>query len=164
MAARIADRARYRQRIKALLAREVGVGGGFAAEIEVQAHWAKYNCVLISGYLEQAIKEILLGHVSASSPRRVVRYVETGWPSSKNMSVEAITKILNQFDQRWGERFEAWTRESERKKEVNEIIKWRNDIAHGNEANTNNVTKASVAQKFKVACDLVDFVESLPAE
>ena len=46
--------------------------------------------------------------------------------------------------------------------EVNEIIKWRNDIAHGNEANTNNVTRGSVANKFKVACELVDFVEGLP--
>lgn len=162
MAARVANRIRYRHRIAELLKKDVGTAGDFAFELEVQAHWAKYNCVLISGYLEQAIKEILLEHVTANSQTRVRRYVETGWPNSKNMKADAIREILDQFDTTWGEKFDVWIKEDERKKEVNEIIKWRNDIAHGSEANTNNVTRGSVASKFKVACELVDFVEGLP--
>lgn len=162
MAARVANRIRYRQRITELLKKNVGTADDFTLELELQAHWAKYNCVLISGYLEQSIKEILLEHVTANSQTRVRRYVETGWPNSKNMKADAIREILDQFDPGWGEKFDSWVKADERKKEVNEIIKWRNDIAHGNEANTNNVTRGSVANKFKVACELVDFVEGLP--
>lgn len=163
MADRVANRTRYRQRISDLLKKDIGAPGDVALELEVQAHWAKYNCVLISGFLEQSIKEILLEHVTATSQPRVRRYVEQGWPTSKNMKTDAIREILEKFDYTWGEKFTGWVSEDERKKEVNEIIKWRNDIAHGNEANTNNVTRGSVASKFKVACDLVDFVEGLPA-
>lgn len=163
MAARVANRIRYRQRIIELLKKDVGTTYDVALELEVQAHWAKYICVLISGYLEQAIKEILLEHVIANSQTRVRRYVETGWPNSKNMKADAIREVLDQFDTSWGEKFDVWVKTNERKKEVNEIIRWRNDIAHGNEANTNNVTRGSVAKKFGVACDLIDFIESLPA-
>lgn len=163
MAARVANRIRYRQRIAELLKKDVSAAEDIALELELQAHWAKYNCVLISGFLEQAIKEILLEHVTANSQTRVRRYVETGWPNSKNMKADAIHDILDQFDTAWGVKFDSWIKTDERKKEVNEIIKWRNDIAHGNEANTNNVTRGSVASKFKIACELIDFVESLPA-
>lgn len=163
MAARVADRVRYRDRIKDLLKKEISTAGDPGLESELQAHWAKYTCVLISGYLEQAIKEILLEHVATNSQSKVKRYVEKSWPRSKNMEAEAISKILGQFDDSWGEKFADWVKQDEHKKEINEIIKWRNDIAHGNEANTNNVTRGSVASKFKVACGLVDFIEGLPA-
>jgi len=164
MAARAPNRIRYRHRIGELLKKKISTSDGPGLESELQAHWAKYTCVLISGFLEQSIKEILLEHVAANSQSRIKRYVDTTWPNSKNMRADAIRDMLDQFDESWGEKFTGWVNEDERKKEVNEIIKWRNDIAHGNEANTNNVTRGSVLSKFKVACDLVDFIERLPTD
>lgn len=162
MAARVTDRVRYRHRIRDLLKKEISTADDPGLESELQAHWAKYTCVLISGFLEQAIKEILLHHVESNSQTRVKRYVEKSWPNSKNMKADAIREMLEQFDEGWAEQFNQWISKGERKKEVNEIIRWRNDIAHGNESNTNNVTRSSVSNKFKVACDLVEFIENLP--
>jgi len=64
----------------------------------------------------------------------------------------------------WSERFDGWVNQNERKKELNEIIAWRNDIAHGKEANTNNVTLGSVSTKFRIACELIDFLEGLSVD
>ena len=118
--------------------------------------------LLISGFIEQAVKEIILEHASATSSGRIRKYVEGTWPNSKNMRCDAIREILGHLDQAWSASFDAWLQEDERKKEINEIISWRNDIAHGKESNTNNVTLSSVSTKFQVACQLVDFIEALP--
>lgn len=138
--------------------------GGVASELEIKAHWAKYACVLISGYIEQAVKEIVLEHVSATSTQRVRKYVEKTWPNSQNMRCNTISNILENLDAVWSERFDGWVNQNERKKELNEIIAWRNDIAHGKEANTNNVTLGSVSTKFRIACELIDFPEGLSVD
>lgn len=77
------------------------------------------------------------------------------------MKCNAIIDLLGNFDDNWRVSFENWLGDDERVKEMNEIVNWRNNIAHGNEANTNNVTLNSVSNKFRIACDLVDFVEEL---
>lgn len=164
MALRISERQRYRSRIGNLISKPPTSEGGVGSESEVHAHWAKYTCVLISGFIEQSVKEIVIDHASTTASPRIRRYVEGTWPSSKNMKCDAILDILDNFDEVWSAKFRAWLEEEERKKEINEIIKWRNDIAHGKEANTNNVTIGSVKTKFRIACDLIDFLEALPVE
>lgn len=164
MALKIADRSRYRQRIQSLVSNPPKRTDSFGLEIETHAHWAKYTCVLISGFIEQSVKEIVLEHASATSAPRMRKYIEGTWPSSKNMRCDAIREILDHLDIRWATSFDVWVGENERKKEINEIIKWRNDVAHGKEANTNNITLGSVSNKFKIACELVDFIETLPQQ
>ena len=130
-------------------------------EADVQAHWVKYTCVLISGFIEQAVKEIALEHASAAYDNHVRKYFEYTWPNSRNMKCNAIIGLLGNFDDNWRASFENRLNDGERVREINEIVKWRNDTAHGKEANTNNVTLNSMKNKFRIACDLVDFVEEL---
>ena len=158
------DRKQYRKRIEELVNKPPTSpdSDDLRYEANLQAHWAKYICVLISGFIEQAVKEIVLEHASATCSTRVSNYVECTWPSSKNMKFDAIRDLLGFFDNNWESNFENWLDNNDgAKKEINEIVSWRNNIAHGNEANTNNVTLNSVGKKFQIACDLVDFVEEL---
>lgn len=159
----VVDRKQYRKRIEKLVsAPPMGPDpDDLRYEADVQAHWAKYTCVLISGFIEQAVKEVVLEHASKAYSTRVRKYIEFTWPTSRNMRCDVIKDILGNFDDTWKESFENWLGSEERLKEINEIVKWRNDIAHGKEANTSNVTLNSVSNKFRIACDLVDFVEGL---
>lgn len=161
MTSRTLNRVVYRKRIKKLMESPPTNKEGTINEPEIRAHWAKYTCVLISGFIEQAIKEIFLEHASAVGSTRLHNYIEGTWPNSKNMRCDTINEFLRYCDVEWARYFEAWLKDTERKKEINEIIRWRNDIAHGKEANTNNITLQSVGQKFQIACDLVDFIENL---
>lgn len=156
---RATERTRYRHRIRHLVRNPPTSAEGPGSELEVQAHWAKYSCVLISGFIEQAIKEIFLEYASTAASPQVRKYVEGTWPNQRNMRCAVIKEFLGYFDDSWKADFEEWLKDSERKKEINEIIAWRNNIVHGNEANTNNVTLVSVNEKFQVACDLVKFIE-----
>ncbi|WP_290494197.1 HEPN domain-containing protein [Hyphomonas sp. UBA4494] len=129
---------------------------------EEQAHWAKYLSVLISGYLEQSIKEILLEFTSTHGAVRLSHYIEATWPESRNMKTSNIKEILEKFEHSWGERFVAWLDLNETfKSEINSLISGRNDIAHGKEANTTNVTLRSTRTRLQIAFDVVEFLEEL---
>lgn len=64
-----AARVAYRSRLTELAKRKI-------EEPEEQAHWAKYLSVLISGYLEQSVKEILLEFTASHEAIRLGHYIE----------------------------------------------------------------------------------------
>ncbi len=128
---------------------------------EAQAHKAKYLAVLVSGYLEQAIKELLLQYASKGDNNQLSRYIEKTWPVSKNMNVNNIKLILEQFNESWSDAFLEWiNEENNRKNNINSIVRWRNSIAHGQEFNTTGVTLHSVNSSFTTIKDLVSFIEN----
>jgi hypothetical protein len=132
------------------------------ASPEFQAHSAKYLAVLVSGYLEQAIKELLLRYASQGSRQQISRYIEQTWPISRNMTTDNINTILNQFNTTWSDEFNNWlSQDDARKGHINSIVKWRNGIAHGQESNTTGVTLVSVRNAFATIASLVLFVERM---
>jgi hypothetical protein len=129
---------------------------------ESQAHSAKYLAVLVSGYLEQAIKELLLHYSSQGSRQQISRYIEETWPVSKNMTTVNIHTILHQFNEAWGDDFDDWLKQhEERKGHINAIVSWRNSISHGQESNTTGVTLVSVRAAFSSIKDLVSFIDTM---
>lgn len=129
--------------------------------IESQAHNAKYLAVLVSGYLEQAIKELMLHYSSQGTRSQIARYIEKTWPISRNMNADNIKDILHQFNSEWSEEFLTWLENKEnRKNDINSIVRWRNSIAHGQESNTTGVTLVSVRNAFNTIVDLISFIES----
>lgn len=132
------------------------------SEPEHQTHNAKYLAVLISGYLEQAVKELLLRYVSQGTRPQISRYIEETWPISRNMSTSNIEEILGYFNEAWSEQFLFWlSEEQNRKSHINSIVRWRNGIAHGQEWNTTGVTLVSVSNAFSTISDLVSFIENI---
>src|ERR1022692_5099703 len=55
------------QRIKSL---------GPAADIEVQSDFARYLCVLVSGYLEKSVAELMLEHARNNGAATLQRFVD----------------------------------------------------------------------------------------
>ena len=153
-------RVKYRDRISSLLKKPALYDSDGVESLELQAHWAKYVCVLVSGYMEQSIKEIFLEYGSNKSVPAISHYIEKSWPTSKNMNYGNILDIFGKFDANWKHKVELWVdADQSRKSEINGLISWRNFISHGNESNTNGVTLHAVTYKFKIACDLIDFLE-----
>jgi hypothetical protein len=131
-------------------------------DLESQSHNAKYLAVLVSGYLEQAVKELLLHYASHGARPQISRYIEETWPTSRNMTVKNIVTILKQFNITWSENFLSWLEQKDdRQKNINSIVSWRNGIAHGQEWNTTGVTLVSVRIAFSTITDLVSFIEDM---
>lgn len=145
----------YRDRLEALAQKT-------PEEPDEQADWAKYLSVLVSGYLEQALKEILMEFADQHDANRLQSYIEATWPESRNMKTANIKEILNNFDHSWGAEFDQWVAAGDQyKSEINSLIASRNYIAHGKEANTTNVTLPSTRKRLRIALELVEFLEGL---
>ena len=106
MAQRPPARARHRDRIKSLIDNPPTIAEGKGSETEIHAHWAKYACVLISGFIEQAVKEIVLEYAANKAAPQIRRHIEHTWPKSKNMRSDVIKNILNSLDKKWSESYE----------------------------------------------------------
>jgi HEPN superfamily RiboL-PSP-like protein len=146
---------RYKSRITSLFE-----SFGEDSNPESQAHNAKYLAVLVSGYLEQAIKELLLHYASQGASSHISRYIEETWPISRNMSADNIKTILHQFNVIWSDEFSVWLEDGDnRKNNINSIVRWRNSIAHGQESNTTGVTLVSVRNAFVTVKELVSFID-----
>jgi hypothetical protein len=60
----------YKKLVKLIEDTELSTHG----DLELQGHWGKYLCVLVSGFLENAISAVYIEFVSNSASPYVIRY------------------------------------------------------------------------------------------
>lgn len=151
---RLSEREKYHTRLVEMLDRNPN-------DPEDQAHWAKYICVLINGYLEQSIRDLVLEYASMHTNSVTQQYIDKSWPRPLNLRCRNFSQFLSKFNQTWADEFKNWLAENDQyEKDLDAIVKSRNNIAHGKEANATNVTLRFVGRKLKVANELVIFLEN----
>src|ERR1019366_2602885 len=85
------------QRVKSL---------GPNVDLEVQSDFARYLCVLVAGYLEKAVAELVLEHARRCGGPTLQRYVETSTKRFTNAKSEKLKTLLGGFDSYWRNRLE----------------------------------------------------------
>jgi HEPN superfamily RiboL-PSP-like protein len=115
----------YRLRLNRLFEKAVGI-----EDEEMQAEFARYLCVLCSGFLETAIAEVLSAYARNNAGRRVSSYVSSEVGGGWNPWYADIVKTLDQFDAAWADHMRAFGSDK-RAEEVNSVVRNRNPIAHG---------------------------------
>lgn len=99
-------------------------------DLELQAHWARYLCVLASGYVETSVRAILIDYArdKASPPLR--NYIESRLARFQNAKMRRILEEVRNFSPDWADQLEAACRGA-RKDAVDSLIANRHQIAHG---------------------------------
>lgn len=59
-------------------------------DTELQSHWAKYLCVLVSGFIETSIKAIYSEYVKRKAAPYVANYVGSALAGFQNPKMEKI--------------------------------------------------------------------------
>ncbi len=99
-------------------------------DIEMQAHWAKYLCVLVSGFVENAFRIILFQYTLSKSHQNVANFIDGKLQKITNLNEDKIKQLLNSFNQGWREEFEK-NISLEQKSAFDSVIANRHQIAHG---------------------------------
>jgi hypothetical protein len=97
---------------------------------ETLAHWAKYLCVLASGFVEVSLREILVNHVSSRAHRVAINYIESRLEGITNLNEERVYQLLNSFESQWASEFRS-RRTEPQKAALDSVVALRNQIAHG---------------------------------
>src|SRR5438093_3063587 len=75
-------------------------------ELEVRAHWARYLCVLTSGFLEEALRLLLEDFAKRKAHPAVAQYVASSLQSVSGINDEKLRQLLGRFSLEWREAYE----------------------------------------------------------
>lgn len=99
-------------------------------DLELQSHWARYLCVLTSGFMEQSIRTIFAEYARRQAGPHVGNYVSDQLRAFQNAKMEKIFGLVRQFNPAWEEEVRSATSDDVRDA-VDSIIARRHEIAHG---------------------------------
>ena len=117
---------RLKQQLAATFARATGIEG----DLELLSDFARYLCVLISGFLEQAVIELVREYVRFHAQPAVQRHVELRLRRFQNAKADRLIELLGSFNPDWRADLECYLVD-ERKDAVDSIVDLRNTISHG---------------------------------
>jgi len=144
---------RQKQRLDSLFQMAKKIPG----DVEVQSHWAKYLCVLASGYLEHSIRTLYSNYAKTTASPNVARFVDNSLKSFQNPKMEKILEIARSFSPDWESQLKKAT-EGELKDSVDSIVSNRHLIAHGCDV---GITYSRIQQYYGNAVKVVELVEKL---
>jgi hypothetical protein len=125
-----AEVSRQLQRLRAAITQALAS----TAHLELQAHWARYFCVLTAGFLENAIKEILGDFIRRTCHNQVRRYAATELGRLRNPNGEKFLQLMHGFDTSWAADLEVFMSDGGRKDALDAIMNHRHLIAHGKDS------------------------------
>ncbi len=128
-------------------------------DIDLQAHWARYLCIVVSGFLENSISTIYIEYAKKKATPQIVNFVEKKLEKFQNPRMEKIFQLMASFDEEWGKQLRIRT-EGEIKDAVNSIVDLRNRIAHGKFVNTTYITIKNYYQSSKKLLDVIEDILS----
>lgn len=117
-------------------------------DAELQADFAKYLCVLTSGFLEVAVYEILVNHAKTKSSPEFARFVEGQLDRWTNPSVKKISVLLGSFSAKWRVEIEGYLVD-EKKEAVGSLVALRHKIAHGESVGTSFTSRAIFSRSLR---------------
>ncbi len=127
-------------------------------DLELQGHWGKYLCILVSGFLENAICEIYVEFVNNSASPHVTQYTRTALNKIQNPKSKKFIETANQFKREWGEQLEAYfAKDTSCKDAIDSIMNNRHLIAHGK--NT-SISVHRVREYLEKCVEVIEFIEN----
>ena len=127
-----------------------------AEQLELRAHWARYICVLASGFLENSLKEIYSRYARSCSASAVGDFVESRLDRVQNPKASRFIETAQSFNKQWGIELRVFLDQDGRKEAIDAIMSNRHQIAHGKDS---AITLARVSDYLgKCAC-AIEFIE-----
>lgn len=121
---------------------------------EIRSDLAKYGTVLVCGFIERCVEEVILERLQKKAHNRVLNFIKTFFKKGKNYDCESICQLLIRFDKNWELNFREFIEKNEElKTHISSAYTMRNAIAHGGNANRG---LEGVKDLFEAAKKIVD--------
>jgi len=120
-----------------------------------RSHIANYTCVLISGLIESAIREIISAYCNRKAAPLVSNFAGSRLERFQNPDPESVLQLLASFDQALADRIDAqWA--GEIKDALGSVVGNRHLIAHGRDT---SLTLVRVSEWFQAARRFIRMLE-----
>lgn len=127
------------------------------SDIEIQADFARYLCVLVSGFFENAIVALILDYSERRSAPEVAQFIERQLDHWTNPNAQKIVTLLGHFRADWRIQVDAYLVD-EKKEAINSLVSLRHKIVHGETVGT---SLSQVKAYYKSVLEVVMFIEKI---
>lgn len=127
-----------------------------SGDAELQSHWARYLCVIVSGFLENAVEVLLVEYTSKRASEEIIQFVSRELGQFQNPKFGKIADVLGMFSSEWKKNVDVLTSE-EIKDAVNSVVNNRHQIAHGQ---STGISLATIRQYYDRIVIVVADLES----
>lgn len=124
---------------------------------ESQADYARHLCVLVSGFIERAVTEIVLTYAQGKAAAPLQSFIETSLTRLTNVDKERLLNLVGSLDAGWRAQLESYVVD-ERQAAINSIVGLRNDIAHGGGG---SVSLSRVEKYWGTVQEVIEKVEQI---
>ena len=146
---------RQRQRLESLFKR---TRSATSDDVEIQAHWAKYLCVLCAGFIENAYTEIYCGFIDSAASEPVAKYARKQISKTQNPKISKFLETSRDFKVDWAEQLEKYTGEEGRGDAIDSIMLNRHKIVHGGDSNS-RITLVQLREWYLKSLEILDYLE-----
>ena len=120
------------------------------SDLKCQAHWSQHLCVMVAGFLENALDEVYRDYLEGTDRRSVsLRRILT--PQQEDFVARAT-----RLNQPWVNELRDFMSYEGRGAAIDTIMRQRNLIAHGR---ASNITMAQIAEYLPKCVAVVEFLE-----
>ena len=130
------------------------LGKTLSSNPELQSHWARYLCVLVSGFIENSVRLMYSDYVRSRAAPEVCKYAERHLGLFRNPNMESILQLTGSFSNQWREELVQRT-QGQIQDSVNSIVNNRHNIAHGRSV---GVTLGTMLGWYENALQLVGII------
>lgn len=124
--------------------------------LELQAHWAKYICVLSAGFLEFALAQLYSDYTKTGASSPVHNHVSQYLSKIQNPKSTKFVEIAKSFKVEWGEALQAFVDEQGRSEAIGNIMNNRHLIAHGRDS---QITLSKISDYLKKSVEVLEYIE-----
>jgi hypothetical protein len=130
---------------------------GATGDLELSSDLAKYLCVLVSGFLEQSIIELLLEYIRIHAHTSVHQHMEPRLRQFTTAKTHRIIELFGSFDANWRKDLEDYLVD-QLKDAIDSVVANRHNIAHGKSV---GLTISRVQTYYERVKDVVDHLSDL---
>ncbi len=105
---------------------------------ELLAHYARYVAVLVSGYIEQGVKELIREYARKHGDQRLQRFVGKQLDRVNGIDTDRLKTLLDALDPGWWPELEAL--HADDLEAVKSIVTLRHNVSHGGDSGITVVT------------------------
>ena len=130
-------------------------GSSLSDDPELLANWAKYLCVLVSGFVEESVRVLVINYAESRAAPEIGHFVGCRIRKFQNPKMSNILTLLGGFSEELRSQIESAT-EGELKDAVDSVVQNRHLIAHGRSVGISFVT---IRDYYKRILSVVEHLE-----
>lgn len=126
-------------------------------QLELQAHWARYLCVLSAGFLENALTEVYTEYAKSCAHINVANFVSARLARVQNPKSGRFLETARGFDKSWEQGLDEFLSFGGRREAIDAIMSNRHLIAHGKDS---GISLVRVKDYLEKSVEVVEFIET----